>query len=434
MSTVHARVWRFTVEKGPAGAEAVQAMEIGQGPIPVSLAALVNINALACDLRRTVDQRVRNHEISLLLSYLSGDAGAGPLGVDCGALDSSSGHIRRFVSECTGLGVMTAASETLFGWKSGTDGLASFDVLPDKLLGAYTKTGVRPDLLYDLAAGPLAGEARGRRRDAKQMLPAVKGTAEQRKRLEKLATWSTDHSDHDYFMSWVWLGTGGVYVDIFLPEDSPATAGLKTGWIEKPGSQQPWRFRVPRPDSRPRREADPEGNLDQAFSMYESDTDAGAPGLTAVEAMEPDDRLRYMIQMPMERAFSPEELEADPLGAAARGGGTPTDRAKRVVEAAMDRAFTREEDSLGEFDGVPVRGTWLRADAVGPARHEVLVGVLGEHVPVDLRAQRRRLAAEAGTRLDLHLEGRLLTVVHPAGERRPSWGQIAEEALGLGSH
>ncbi|MCD0484581.1 hypothetical protein LO771_19820 [Streptacidiphilus sp. ASG 303] len=136
MSTVHARVWRFTAEKGPAGAEAVQAVEVGQGPLPVSLAALANINALACELRRTVDQRVRSHEISLLLSYLSGDAGSRPLGVDCGAFDFSSGHVRRFVGECTGLGVMTAASQTLFTWKSGADGLSSFDVLPDKLVGA----------------------------------------------------------------------------------------------------------------------------------------------------------------------------------------------------------------------------------------------------------------------------------------------------------
>jgi hypothetical protein len=65
MSSVRARVWRFTVEKGMAGAEAVQAVEVGQGSLPVSVAAVVNINALACDLRKTVDQRVRDHEISL---------------------------------------------------------------------------------------------------------------------------------------------------------------------------------------------------------------------------------------------------------------------------------------------------------------------------------------------------------------------------------
>ncbi|MFD5483443.1 hypothetical protein [Streptomyces hawaiiensis] len=87
--------------RGQAGAEAVQAVEIGQGSLPVSLAAMVNINALACDLRKTVDQRVRNCEISLLLSYIIGDQGKGPLGVECSAFDSSAGHIQRFISECT---------------------------------------------------------------------------------------------------------------------------------------------------------------------------------------------------------------------------------------------------------------------------------------------------------------------------------------------
>ncbi|TDT22728.1 hypothetical protein EV562_1214 [Streptomyces sp. BK208] len=72
MSTVRARVWRFTIEKRKGDAEAVQAVEIGQGPLPVSLAVMVNINALACDLRKTVDQRVRDYEISLLLSYIIG--------------------------------------------------------------------------------------------------------------------------------------------------------------------------------------------------------------------------------------------------------------------------------------------------------------------------------------------------------------------------
>ncbi|MEU6245668.1 hypothetical protein [Streptomyces sp. NPDC047024] len=113
-----------------------KAVEIGQGSLPVSLAAMVNINALACDLRKTVDQRVRDHEIGLLLSYIIGGQGKGPLGVDCPVLDSSAGRIQRFVSECMGLDVMTAVSEVLFDWKPGASGLSSFDVLPGNLSGA----------------------------------------------------------------------------------------------------------------------------------------------------------------------------------------------------------------------------------------------------------------------------------------------------------
>ncbi|MFG2351800.1 hypothetical protein [Streptomyces phaeochromogenes] len=390
MNSVHARVWRFSVEKGMAGAEAVSAMEIGQGPLPVSLAAVVNMNALACDLRKTVDQRVRDHEISLLLSYLTAGPGAGALGVDCSALDSSSGHIRRFVSECTGLGVMTAASEVLFDWKPGSYGLSSFDVLPGKLVGTYAKKGVRPDLLYDLAAGPLAGEARGRRRDHKQMLPVGQGTQPQRARLVKLAHWSVDHNEHDYFMSWVWLGTGGVYVDIFLPDDSPAAVGLKTGWIDVPGSGQPWRFRVPRTDARRRMD-------------LESDYLAGRGDSTPESAG---------------------EGSSDATGASA---GTAISRAAEAVETAMDRSFARE-DMLGSFYGVEVRGRWIRGDAVGQAHHEVLLGVLGERVPLDHRSRRRLLASQTD-RLDVFLEGRLLTLVNSADSPRPSWDRIQSELL-----
>ncbi|MFE6461233.1 hypothetical protein ACFVP0_27715 [Streptomyces cinereoruber] len=389
MSTVRARVWRFTVEKGKAGAEAVQAVEIGQGPLPVSLAAVVNINALACDLRKTVDQRVRDHEISLLLSYVTGDQSKKPLGVEHLALDSSAGHIKRFVSECTGLGVMTAASEFLFDWKPGTGGLSSFDVLPGKLRGVYAKTGVRPDLLYDLAAGPVAGEARGRRRDAQQMFPPGEGTPDQRKRLEKLARWSVAHADHDYFMSWVWLGAGGVYVDIFLPEGSAALTGLKTAWIEEPGDATPWRFHVPRLVSR----------------------SAPAPDSGSGQSLKITNRvLATSAEGPLARAA--------------------ISRVGPAAEEAMDRAFSREEQTLGTFAGVPVRGRWIRGDALGEARHEVLLGILGERVETNRRrAQPSRLASLTGDRLDMFLDGRLLTVVRPADGPRPKWGRISEELL-----
>ncbi|WP_282697807.1 hypothetical protein [Streptomyces sp. CC208A] len=349
---------------------------------------MVNVNALACDLRKTVDQRVRDHEIRLLLSYILGDAGKGPLGVECTALDSSALHIKRFVSECTGLGVMSAASQALFDWKPGTSGLSSFDVLPGKLRGVYAKTGVRPDLLYDLAAGPVAGAARGRRRDGPQMFPPGKGTTDQRDRLEKLARWSVAHGDHSYFMSWVWLGAGGVYVDIFLPDGSAALTGLKTGWIDVPGDDaKPWQFLVPRPDRRSAESPEPDGDL--------------------------------VVDLPLP-AFSGE-------GAATRA----INRVGPAAEEAMDRAFSREEDTLGMLAGVPVRGRWIRGDLLGEARHEVLLGVLGERVELDRRAQLERLASPTGDRLDTYLDGRLLTAVRPIDGPRPEWERISAELLEL---
>jgi hypothetical protein len=98
-----------------------------------------------------------------------------------------------------------------------------------------------------------------------------------------------------------------------------------------------------------------------------------------------------------------------------------------VVEKAMKRSFARE-DTLGTLSGVEVRGRWIRGDAVGQAHHEVLLGVLGERVPVDHRAKRRRLASQTD-RLDVFLEGRLLTVVHPVDSPRPSWDRIRSELL-----
>ncbi|MEU3957631.1 hypothetical protein AB0F45_36015, partial [Streptomyces achromogenes] len=202
---------------------------------------------------------------------------------------------------------------------------------------------MRPDLLYDLAAGPVAGEARGRRRRAKQMFPAGKGTPEQRKRLEKLAQWSVDHGDHAYFMSWVWLGQGGVYVDIFLPDGSAALTGLKTGWIDAPGDAKPWRFDIPRPDHRRVVAPSPEGD--------------------------------FTVNVPLPAVSG----QAATRAAISRVGSE--------AEEAMDRAFIREEHEIGTLSGVPVRGRWIAGNTLGEARHEVLLGILGERVELDRRAR-----------------------------------------------
>ncbi|WP_328486007.1 hypothetical protein [Streptomyces zaomyceticus] len=95
----------------------------------------------------------------------------------------------------------------------------------------------------------------------------------------------------------------------------------------------------------------------------------------------------------------------------------------------MDRAFSREEYTLGTLAGVPVRGRWIRGDVPVEARHEVLLGVLGERVEVDRRAQRELLATLTGDRLDTFLDGRLLTAVCPVDGPRPSWGRISAELL-----
>jgi hypothetical protein len=186
-------------------------------------------------------------------------------------------------------------------------------------------------------------------------------------------------------LGWVWLGPAGVHVDIFLPDDSAALKGLKTGWIKVPGDPKPRHFRVPRPDRR--RAVDPIPDEELVMTLPE------VSGQAATRAT-----LRQ-------------------VGPAA--------------EEAMDRAFSREENQLGTLAGVPVRGRWIRGDILGEARHEVLIGVLGRRVELDRRAPRERLATLTGVRLDTFLDGRLLTAVRLIDGPRPSWDQISAELLEL---
>ncbi|MGW1915368.1 hypothetical protein ACWCQS_32740 [Streptomyces sp. NPDC002076] len=64
-----------------------------------------------------------------------------------------------------------------------------------------------------------------------------------------------------------------------------------------------------------------------------------------------------------------------------------------------------------------------------PIGSEVLLGVLGERVEVNRRAQRERLATLGGDRLDTFLDGRRLTTVRPVDGPRPSWDRISAELL-----
>ncbi|MBD0688440.1 hypothetical protein [Streptomyces sp. CBMA123] len=385
MNSVRARLWRFIVQTNPDGTSDIVATEVGQGPLPVALSRLVHINALACDVRKIIDPRVRDQEVALLTSYLAGSTPGGPLTVDFPALLASSGHIGRFVAECAGLGVMTAASEALFMWKSG-DGLHSFDVLPGHLVKRYGGGGVRPDLLFQMCCGPLAGEARGRRVRTKALFPA-KETPQQRRRLLQLADWSAKHTDHAYFMSWVWIGPNGVSVDIFLPAgNDQVESDLMLGWIEEPGHAV-WEIRAERRRD-VRREA-PAGPLI---------ADDSEPPLNSLTIGYDDPPLNERVQS-----------------------------AEEHLDAALSRRFETSSDVEGSIADVAVRGRWVPADGLGPATHEVLLGVLASRLPEHMTRRGRDERAEQN--LDAYLDGRLLTVVRRIDEDRPSWEQITEGLL-----
>ncbi|WP_351235345.1 hypothetical protein [Streptomyces sp. NPDC002133] len=79
-----------------------------------------------------------------------------------------------------------------------------------------------------------------------------------------------------------------------------------------------------------------------------------------------------------------------PAVARAQPTADPLSRAGRLVQRLYDTA--PELDA--ELGGIPVRGTWAPADALGPAQHEVLLAVLAEQPPRQAGV-RERLARAA---------------------------------------
>ncbi|MGW8703590.1 hypothetical protein ACWGOK_42950, partial [Streptomyces eurythermus] len=337
MNTVQARIWRFRVIAGADEAE-VEAEELGRGSLPVDLARLVHINALACDSHKVVDHRVIEHEARILTSYLAGRGAHSTLTVDYPAFRASSLHIRRLVSECSGLGVMTASSEALFRWKNRPGALHSFDVLPGHLVPLYGSVGVRPDLLFHVPGGPIAGEARGRHRTAKKKIFPDNPDSQQKNRLLQLAEWSIGKRNHPYFMSWVWISRSGVAADIFVPwidDRHSSSFQVNLDWLRQRGHKR-WKIRTPEHRSQPRtQQVTHEEDLEQAQAFDTSPvTIAGAIERTSAE-----------------------------------------------LQAAVSRLYETAPSSSRTLRGVRVRGEWKPADSLGTPTHEIFVGVLAEQLP-----------------------------------------------------
>ncbi|MFC9331330.1 hypothetical protein [Kitasatospora sp. NPDC057015] len=177
--------------------------------------------------------------------------------------------------------------------------------------------------------------------------------------MATLANWSKDEGSHAHFMSWVWIGPGGVVVDVFLPDDDQLVNAVAKDWMTEIGGET-WVMPVPRPRER----AD-------AFDLPDTEDLLNEP-LGFLEPSLPPVRARTRIEEAVELADD-------------------------WADSAMDRLFERSPTTLGTVAGVPVRGEWIRGDRIGPATHEVLVGVLAEGLPVDHRARRRhRDPAPAG--------------------------------------
>jgi hypothetical protein len=136
-----------------------------EGTWDIDLAEVIKVKGLAVPADRKLTYRVIQHELRLLLSFLVDEPGS-PLIVRHADFKASSGHIKRFISESFGLGMLTAAAERHHRWKLNDSDLHNFDVLPAKVAAQYPGSGIRPDLLFDFTdqghEKRLAGEARGR--------------------------------------------------------------------------------------------------------------------------------------------------------------------------------------------------------------------------------------------------------------------------------
>jgi hypothetical protein len=180
----------------------------------IDLAEVVKVNGLAVAGDRKPTYPVIQHELRLLLSFLVDDPGR-PLSLRHADFQASSGHVKRFVSESFGLGMLTAAAERHHRWKLNVSDLHNFDVLPAKLAAQYPGSGIRPDLLfYFTAQGQekrLAGEARGR----SSVRPAYPASKDQRDRLADIVTWSGVNDLHPVTMTYAYTGAANAQVDLF---------------------------------------------------------------------------------------------------------------------------------------------------------------------------------------------------------------------------
>lgn len=179
----------------------------------IDLAEVVKVNALAVPADRELTYRVMQHELRLLLSFLVDEPGR-PLTLRHADFRASSGHVKRFVSESFGLGMLTAAAERHHRWRTESD-LYNFDVLPAKIASQYSGSGIRPDLLFEFTdqghAMRLAGEARGR----SSVRPVHAANKDQRRRLADVVAWSGVNELHPVTMTYAYIGSANAQVDLF---------------------------------------------------------------------------------------------------------------------------------------------------------------------------------------------------------------------------
>jgi hypothetical protein len=219
MGLIDVRRYSVTTYVDRSGGLAVGDVELAEeSEWDINLAQVVEVNALCVPAKRPLTYRVMDNELRLLASFLLDKPGA-PISVRHQEFKASAGHVKRFVTESFGLGMLTAAVERHYRWKLKESDLANFDVLPSKYKDEYPASGIRPDLLFDFTSQGdekrLAGEARGR----SERRPKSPGR-DQRERLGQIVAWSGRNDFHPVTMTWAYSGADKIEVDFFDIQDT----------------------------------------------------------------------------------------------------------------------------------------------------------------------------------------------------------------------
>ncbi|MDQ2588171.1 hypothetical protein CKY47_30240 [Saccharothrix yanglingensis] len=393
------RQFRWTTRTGPDDLPLVY----GIAPygdlrkLPVDVADVILVNAMAPTASLRIEYATRVDELRLLRSCLL-DKADGALHLAGGGFASSSPHVRRFVSESFGLGMLSAAVQSAYEWVAGPDALRDFDALPVSLARKYAKSRVRPDLLFRTADLLLAGEARGR-----SSRPAA-STLQQEKRLNTLLPWVDAHKQ-PLVMTWAHLTEAGVTVNLY----SSAEGG---SWLDAPIGE-----------SRP-----PSSNLYLDVPTEDvptedvpaDDVPAGAAG-DARAPVDPDGPpgAGPDAERPPPRSTGPGSAEA-----MFSAGRETLPLLTRQLYASAPETPVRLADRR-------LRGRWVPVDPVHPDRGTFLLGVLEEPLsPRDgrvlterLRARNRDVAVAGG--VTVAVRDRLLVATSALREGQP-WDLLVD--------
>jgi len=410
MGNVHMRFFQVAISPNGDGIPEVAGIATpDEVDLTVNLAKAVIVNALATPASGPARYATLRHEARLLACLLVGTSSTSSVLHLDSAFEWSARHIRSFVAEGAGLGLLTAAAEEFFGWRANPRLLHHFDALPTRLLPRFGSRGIRPDLLFNFGGSEgIAGEAKGRSRKA-----PTKVLAEQIKFMDKLLYWSHAHDDHPVVLSCAFLTSQVVTVDLFSLGSH--SRSLLQSLVRERGGRggAEWVVRDTTPDPR----------YDEAIAQARQEQAAQNRRRRVRDlADEEGDVLGYLNGIDRWDSAAPADLRAE----ATRRAAEIEENLYRDASALVASDLTRRQTLLRRS----VVGSWTPLDLfneTGPSRH-LFFGLLDEHLTAgevaDLWADRRNRPSDEAE-IDVDVTSRMIVAItkRPSSSP-PSWENV----------